>query len=285
MASCFKILSDAIFKKEISCAQHITSACKNALLLHKEILNYLALAILICCFSFPQSGLSQTEQSGKVNVLILTGNDYPGHEWRKTAPVIKKILEEDPRISAKIFEEPNKLGSLDLSVYDTIILHFMNWETPSPGTAARENLQKFVKNGKGLMLIHFACGAWQDWDEFKKIAGRVYDPRLRPHDPRGKFTVRIIDKEHPITRGMKDFETDDELYTCLNGDTPIHIIAVARSKVDQKDYPMGFTLNYGKGRIFHTVLGHDVRAVTNSAVPELFRRGCLWTAGIDPDKK
>ena len=219
------------------------------------------------------------------HILLVTGNDYPGHLWRKTAPALKALLEEDARLTVDVLEDPNALGSTKLDKWDALILHFMNWETPSPGQTARENLRSFVEQGKGLMLTHFACGAWQDWPQFRNIVGRVYDPKLRPHDPYGKFNVDIADPQHPITKGLQPFETTDELYTCLTGDTPIHVIASARSKVDSKDYPMAFVLQYGQGRVFHTVLGHDVNAITNSAVPELLRRGCAWTARLPlPDK-
>jgi type 1 glutamine amidotransferase len=113
-------------------------------------------------------------------------------------------------------------------------------------------------------------------------SGRVYDPKLPPHDPHGPFRVQVADPDHPITRGMQAFETVDELYTCLAGDAPIHTVASARSKVDGKDYPMAFVLEYGKGRVFHCVLGHDVRALSAAGVMELYRRGTAWAAGLPP---
>ena len=240
-----------------------------------------ALTIFISITGFINLAFAQQTTNKKARILIVTGIDYPGHEWKKTTPALTNLLSEDPRLIIDVLNNPNELGKVDLRQFDTVLLHFMNWQTTSPPFSARTNLQQFVKNGGGLMLIHFACGAWQDWDEFKNIAGRVWNPKLRAHDPRGEFTVEIVDKEHPITRGLKDFKTDDELYTCLDGDAPIHVIAAARSKVDNKLYPMGFVLNYGKGRVFHTVLGHDVKAITNSSVPEFFRRGCAWVAGLD----
>jgi uncharacterized protein len=130
--------------------------------------------------------------------------------------------------------------------------------------------------------VHFACGAFQEWNRFPVLAGRAWDPELRGHDPHGAFTVEIADAAHPIMRGMTAFETVDELYTCLAGETPIHILATARSKVDQKDYPIAFVLTYGKGKVFHCVLGHDAKALTNPSVGELFRRGTAWTAGLSP---
>lgn len=218
-------------------------------------------------------------------VLLVTGIDYPGHPWRQTARALKQLLEQDPRLQVRIIEEPEALASPKLNQWDVVILHFMDWERPGPGPAARQNLQQFVAGGKGLMLTHFACGAWDnnEWPEFKNLAGRVWDPKLRPHDPHGQFTVQIADPEHPITKGLKAFDTIDELYTCLAGQAPIHVLAKATSKVDQKDYPMAFVLEYGRGRVFHTVLGHDAQAYTNNpAVGELMRRGCAWAAGLNP---
>ena len=45
---------------------------------------------------------------------------------------------------------------------------------------------------------------------------------------------------------------------------------------------MAFVLNYGKGRVFHSVLGHDVKAIVNPPVAELYRRGCAWSARLTP---
>jgi type 1 glutamine amidotransferase len=224
---------------------------------------------------------AQPTSTKPARVLLVTGQEYPGHPWKLTAPALAAAIEKDPRLKVTTIEDPNFLDSESLARYDAIILHFMNWEQPAPGEKARENLRRFVQSGKGLILVHFACGAWQDWPEFRNLAGRSYDPKLRPHDPRGKFQVDIADPNHPSTRGLTSFEADDELYTCVAGDAPIHIVAKARSKVDSKDYPMAFVLNYGQGRVFHCLLGHDLKAMTVPQVGELYRRGCAWAAGVE----
>jgi len=220
------------------------------------------------------------EKKQTVDVLIVTGIDHPAHKWRQTAAVLVEVLEEDPRMQVRVVEDPHFLDSSALHRYDLVVLHFMNWEKPSPGDKARTNLREFVDGGKGLFLVHFACGAFQDWPEFQNLAGRVWDPNMRAHDPRGPFRVNITNEEHPITRAMQTFETDDELYTCLTGNRPIEVLATARSKVDGHEYPMAFVFNYGKGRVFHCLLGHDVKAIHGAKVGELFRRGCAWAAGV-----
>lgn len=234
----------------------------------------------------PQALLGDPRQAAeaghRAKVLVLTGNEYPGHKWKETAPLVARFLAQDRRLATTVNENPAFLASPDLHQYDVIVLNYMNWESPDPGPQARANLRRFVAQGKGLVLIHFACGAFRDWPEFRNIAGRVWDPKLRGHDPHGKFTVLIADPEHPITRGMKPFETIDELYTCLAGDKEIHVVAKAISKVDQKEYPMAFVNRYGQGRVFHCVLGHDVPALSVPAVQELYRRGTAWAAGLEP---
>jgi len=215
-------------------------------------------------------------------VLLVTGIDYPGHVWQQTAPVLAAQLRLDRRLQVSVVEDPAFLGNPALHGFDVALMHWMNWEKPAPGPEARENLRRYVADGKGMALAHFACGAFQDWPEFRNLAGRSYDPKLPPHDPRGPYRVSITSVPHPITQGMQAFEADDELYTCLAGDRPIEILAVARSKVTGQDHPMAFVFNYGKGRVFHSPLGHDVKAFSIPMVGELFRRGAAWAAALPP---
>jgi len=228
------------------------------------------------------SGCTAAEQSRQTDtpkrIVIVTGIDYPGHKWELTAPVLKEAIAKDLRLEVTVVKDPKFLASPELNQYDAIVLHFMNWESPDPGEQARANLKVFIEGGKGLVLVHFACGAFQEWPEFKNLAGRAWDPKLRAHDPFGPFTVDIVDADHPITKGMGAFETTDELYTCLAGDRKVHLLATAKSKVDGKDYPMAFVFRYGKGRVFHSPLGHDAPALANPPVAQLFRRAAAWAA-------
>jgi uncharacterized protein len=242
------------------------------------MLRLFSLAVLCSAWLLASPGGAAVEPA---RVLIVTGIDYPGHLWRETAPVLRTILEADPRLTVRIVEDPHFLDSPAIAEYDVILLHFQNWEVPGPGAAARENLRRFVTHGGGLVSVHFACGAWHgEWPEFETLLGRVWHGADgAQHDPRGPFLVRIVDAEHPVTRGIKDFETDDELYTCLTGTTPIQVLAEATSAVDGKDHPMAFVRNHGRGRVFLTTLGHDVVAFTSGSVPQLIRQACLWAAG------
>lgn len=214
-------------------------------------------------------------------IVIITGDDYPAHHWRVTGPDFAKILRADPRLEVTISESPALLGSPALSSYDAVFLHFKNYaDRLSTSAALWKNVEQYVNQGGGLVVAHFGCGAMQEWDGYVKLAGRIWDPKKRAHDPYGPFPVRITGKSHPVCNGLTDFSTRDELYTCLAGDAEIEVLAEAVSKVDQSSHPMAFVLKPGKGRVFHCPLGHDLGALEAQGVRNLYLRGTLWAAGL-----
>jgi type 1 glutamine amidotransferase len=180
-----------------------------------------------------------------------------------------------------------------LSAVGLLVQNYVNWERPGLSAPVRQKLQAFLANGGGLALIHFANGAFHPslpktnpedaWPEYyQKICRRVWDhkPGTSGHDAFGKFQVEITRVPHPITEGLSGFETTDELYFRQQGDLPITPLAVARSKVTNQDEPMAFAYDYGKGRVFQTVLGHAAESITNPGAAKLIQRGCLWAAGV-----
>ena len=92
--------------------------------------------------------------------------------------------------------------------------------------------------------------------------------------------VAITEASHDITRGLRGFDTVDELYFKQSGDEPITPLAVARSKITGRDEPMAWAHDYGRGRVFQTVLGHSAESVRRAA--PLMRRGSAWAAGLPP---
>jgi uncharacterized protein len=229
--------------------------------------------------------LKKTDSAARKRILIVTGDDYPGHRWRETAPVLADILRKDPRLEVSITESPSIYGSPLIAHYDATVLHFKDYTDRMPlDERVYDGFAKAVKGGQGLVLAHFGCGAFQEWPGFVEIAGRVWNPQLRGHDPHGPFEVRIADPDHPVAKDMRPFTITDELYTCLDGEPPIHVVFEAASKVDDKVYPIGFVpAKKTGGRVFNCVLGHDVTAFETPEAAELYRRAAAWAAGLPPE--
>ncbi len=228
------------------------------------------------------------DASGAKRILILTGEDYAGHDWRSTAPALESLIEADSRLLVDVFDDLKSLSDKSLSPYAAVVVHFKNYDPAIPGRAAFDRLRDFVHDGGGLVLVHFACGAFEEFrDDYEDLVGRVWFGATPPagraqHDPHGPFTVNLTDVDHPVTKGLTSFSTTDELYTCLEGDAPIQVLAEAVSARDGATYPMAFVTEVGKGRVFHCVLGHDVAALTNEPVARLYCRAAAWAAGLEP---
>jgi type 1 glutamine amidotransferase len=106
------------------------------------------------------------------------------------------------------------------------------------------------------------------------------------HGQRHEFTVKIVDSSHPVTRGLPvELKADDELYHRMRMQPGVHVLATAfddqRFNGTGNEEPVIWTVSYGEGRVFHTTLGHDVRAMQADAFLKPFLAGAAWAAGLD----
>lgn len=210
-----------------------------------------------------------------LRVQILTGRHHPAHDWTQTTPALQEILAADSRIRLTVCQNPE---ALDLSQTDVLIQNYCNWESPSLSLGKRAELTRFLQNGGGLALIHFANGAWRDWPAyFGRLARRVWVDGKANHDPYGPFTVQVSAPTTRLTAGLpSSFPTTDELYCSQVGELPVVPLLTARSKTTGKDEPLAYTYTEGKARIFQTLLGHDAAALRTPAHAELIRRAVAW---------
>lgn len=212
-------------------------------------------------------------------ILLISGQDYRDHLWRKTQSTVEKCLVEDQRLEVTICENPYILGLQHLNTYDALFIHFKNYASDLPSTKLmQQKLEAYIHNGGGMCLSHFACGAFQEWPDFVKLSGRIWDGGA--HDKLGQFTVKIKDPTHPITSGLSDFVTDDELYYCLKGEPEIHVLCEATSKNKKADFPQAYIFMPGKGRVFLSTLGHYVRSYEAKEVQQLYRQAAAWASGL-----
>ena len=234
---------------------------------------------LVAALASPLPGTA-AEPSAKIKVLLVTGDDVqPAHNWRDVSQALREILLASGKFDVRVCEDAGVLDSAaTLGRYDLVLLHMYNAKTPTLSAGARENLASFVRDGKGLVLSHLSSASFKDWDEFPKLCGRCWVMGKSGHGPRGVFQARIAKTDPPITQGLADFEVDDELYAKLQGDTPITVLVEADSPWSKKTEPLVFTIQYGKGRVFHETFGHDAKGLRNPVVQTLIQRGCEWAA-------
>jgi len=262
-------------------------------------------------------------QSQKLQVLIITGSHQQAHDWYNSTPIIKKALEDTGRFAVDVTVDPVKdLTPAGLKKYQVLLLHYH--ETPAdrpqripildehyvrtgqfkevppmPGRwpAANEKaLLDAVSGGTGLVVIHFATGAFDvpaelNWPEYETLVGGGWRENKghSGHGPQFQFKVKITNHDHPITKGFpaEFLHAKDELYQnslIIDGDTVLGTAfddpaGGVRATATGHEEPMLWVHQYGKGRVYTTVLGHGPDQIRLSpGYVSLLQRGAEWAA-------
>jgi len=169
--------------------------------------------------------------------------------------------------------------------YDVIAMYDMcPGITPQQQKAFVELLDK----GIGVVAMHHNLGAHQKWDEYRKIIGgkfptakctidgHQFKPSTWDHDQEVRVTV--VDKEHPITKGINHFVIHDETYGGYWVSPEVKVL-LETDHLKNKPGQIGWVLKYGNSRVFYLMLGHDHLAWQSPNYTKLLLQGIHWAAG------
>ena len=224
--------------------------------------------------------------------LLITGHN--NHNWQYTSRLHKETLEATGRFVIDITDSPGEtLANREaLKRYHIFILDYNDYhEAKRWGEPAETNFLNAVREGVGVAAIHSANNAFKGWTEYEQMLALMWREGTG-HGKFHNFDVRITDCDHPITRGMTNFTAHpDELYHKLvnSQNVQFHTLAAAHSSTASggtgNDEPMAITLNFGKGRVFATPLGHvwtnqphTKPSISDPKFKILLCRGAEWAA-------
>ena len=243
----------------------------------------------------------------KLSAVIVDGVN--NHDWAAGTAAIQTILEGTGRFTVDVATFP-KLP--DFARYDVVINNFNGGHTATgtrwPAEAERA-LETYLRNGGGLVVFHAANNAFLEWPEYNSMIGLGWrDPSfgagiaigpngrliaipkgegLPPgHGPRHDFDVFVLAKDHPITRGLPAhwLHPSEQLTHGQHGPAEgLTILTYAFSEVSRQGEPMDWVREYGKGRIYTTMLGHTWKNEPNPNLDDvnfqaLLARGTEWAA-------
>ena len=272
------------------------------------------LAALVASMGFvpapARAGAEEKPQAGRLKALIIDGQN--NHDWKATTPWLVRALESSGRFEVAVVTTPaGGLGDGSgwekfdpaFADYDVVVLNYNGQLWPEP---QRKKFEDYVAGGGGFVSVHAANNSFPEWPEYNKMIGvggwggrneksgpyvrwkdgkQVID-RETPgeggtHGVYREFPVETRNAEHPITQGLpaKWMHAADELYAKLRGPAEnLTVLATGWSDVSKLDEPLLMVIDYGKGRVFHTALGHDVTSVRCVGFQTTLARGAEWAA-------
>jgi uncharacterized protein len=252
--------------------------------------------------------------AASIPVMLLDGESAGRyHDWRHVTPVLTRMLEETGLFSVTVVTAPS--GAADAATFapdwSKYLVVMMNYDAPDErwSPATKSAFEQYVRSGGGLVTVHAANNGFPTWAAFNEMIGvggwRGRDERAGPfwfyrdgqvvsdaspgragsHGRRTPFQVTVRDRNHPITRGLPTvwMHQRDELYARLRGPGKnMTVLATAHSDPansgSDRDEPQLLALTYGRGRVFHTTMGHDIVALSSVDFVVTLQRGVEWAA-------
>jgi len=209
----------------------------------------------------------EAEPAGKAKVLFVRGGGY--HDWKHNPLILKEVLDRTGDFEVVFTEDLDDLKER-IKQFDLVAVYATRLKLSEEQEAG---LCGFVADGGGYVGIHCASDTFKNSDRYWEMVGG----RFSGHG-HGTYTVHIYDTDHPITRGLEDFEITDETYR-HNYHKNLRMRTLTCMDRGNERQSMAWVRDYGKGRMFYTANGHGRKAWANPHFQRLVVRAMYWAAG------
>lgn len=250
-----------------------------------------------------------------IRVLIVDG--YSNHDWKLTTLLLRGILEPTGLFTLGVSTSPPAKSAPGWDTwrppfrsYDVVIQNYndINGGPPWPA-AVRADFEDFVRGGGGVYIFHSAQNAFDDWPAYNEIIGLgwrkkdygsaiaisdngervVYPPgggRNTSHAPNGDVVIHLVGK-HPIHEDLPPAWKTPHLEVYYDARGParnVEVLSYARDPRFGENWPVEWTVTYGKGRAYIATFGHvwrgDVQpeSMRCAGVQTMIVRALQWLA-------
>ena len=209
-----------------------------------------------------------------------------GREPHREAGVLDEALsdiqENYPSVRITVVEKDNleALRYDNLKKFDVLMVEQIQAENGNPPDYVKEGIPQYLKEGGGLVVLHFAVANCQQWRDSIDLFGAMWVSGKSTHGPYHRFRVDVRDETHPIVEGVRPFDTDDELYFNLLMRPDMHVIMTGNEERfgHTVSEPLLCTHYVHNARCVYFALGHDVKSTSPPEFRKIIVQSIEWAA-------
>ena len=205
----------------------------------------------------------------KITLAVITG----GHGF--DVPGFHAIFRAMPGVDSYIQHQDDWAEDVAKVREDYDVLLFYNMPRGRPDSKAEAVFEKLGESGQGIFLLHHAILAYLEWPFLSDVVG--IPDRSFGFSMMQELTVEVADPDHPITRGVADWQMNDETYSMASAGQDSRILLTTDHPDSMK--VLGWTRQFRKSRVFCFQSGHDNLTYVNPNFREMILRGIQWCAG------
>lgn len=210
--------------------------------------------------------------------LILSGG-WQGHSPAEISGLVGEWLTADG-FSVAITQDMAVLD--DAERLEQTDLFIPNWTMGELSPQRAKSVARAVEGGMGLAGWHGGMGdAFRANTAWQFLVGGQFVNHFAGDK---HYRVNVIDRQHPVCSGVKDFDVVSEQYH-MHIDPAVHVLATTTMDAEEKApwiagtvMPVAWVRQWGAGRVFYCSIGHKVEDLAIPAVERMIRRGLAWAA-------
>jgi type 1 glutamine amidotransferase len=205
------------------------------------------------------------DQPPRINCVMICGGVWHDIDFARLE--LLKLLAEDPRIRTRVFENYEQIDAIEQA--DILITYTCDI---TPSLPAQEALKRWLNKGGRWYALHgtnsilrlLDDGVWEA-PRWAPLMMEMLGSQFISHPAIEPYRVRVKDRDHPLTKGIEDFETTDELYHLeVHGDIQILMdcectgpgTGFTEADSAYGDHPVFYIKPHQKGAVLYLTLGH-----------------------------
>ena len=188
--------------------------------------------------------------------LYLYGG-FPGHLPYDVAKWARGLMAE-LEYEVEETQDPHRFED-DLTGYDLIVLGWTQAQTTEDlSDRAEARLMEAARAGTGFVGWHGATAAFRSSLPYNWILGASFIEHPGGEAVRVPYEVKIVDRDHPVSRGVEDYQVRSEQYF-MQVDPSVHVLATTTFDGEPDvpwlagvEMPVAYVKQFGDGRVFYT---------------------------------